>query len=341
MSNLKYWLALSSVENLGSKRARELVARFGSVEALFSASVREIIGRGNFNPLIAQRLLEAKQKLDSFELAVYSLKSKDRVECYCLDDEAYPKLLRLIDDPPLVLYKKGGLSDFKLPAIAIVGTRQPSPTGVETARILARHFANSGFTVVSGLASGIDASAHKGALEAKGKTLAVLGCGLKFIYPKANIPLAEAITSKGALGALISEFSPYEPVSSSNLVRRNRLISGMSLATIVVQTDFDRGSLHAARFAIAQSRRLYACGLSTHKKSEKSIEAEKAEHDVNLLLKLGAKLIKADPLEAETLAEIADDLEHLNSLDSKGNDPKTQNQLQSGRKLQGELFRVD
>jgi DNA processing protein len=340
MSNLKYWLALSSVESLGSKRARELAARFGSVEALFSASVREIISRGRLNPLIAQRLLEAKQKLDSFELAVTSLKSKDRIECCCLDDEAYPKLLRLIDDPPLVLYKKGELLDFKLPAIAIVGTRRPSPIGVETARILARHFANLGFTVVSGLASGIDASAHEGALEAKGKTLAVLGCGLKFIYPKVNIPLAEAITSKESLGALISEVSPYEPVSSSNLVRRNRLISGLSLATIVVQTEFDRGSLHAARFAIAQSRRLYACSFNTHEKSEKSIEAGEAAHDINpllKLLKLGAKLIKADPLEAETLAEIADDLEHLNL---NGSDPKTQNQLQSGRKLQGELFRV-
>jgi DNA processing protein len=174
-----------------------------------------------------------------------------------ITDDLYPPLLKLISDPPGVLYVKGNISILKhIDAVAIVGTRTPTKGGVEVARKVASFFARSGYLVVSGLARGIDTAAHEATLTAKGPTVAVLGTGLDQIYPAENKPVAEHIISSG--GALITEIPIGQRSFKAAFVRRDRIQSGMSLGIVAVQTDLKGGTMHTVRFALAQ-RRVVLC----------------------------------------------------------------------------------
>jgi DNA processing protein len=173
----------------------------------------------------------------------------------------YPALLASIEDAPLVLFVEGDASSLSLPQLAIVGSRNPTPPGRDTAQQFARHLAASGLAVTSGLALGIDAAAHRGALAAQGRTIAVLGCGLDRIYPREHVDLAHEVA---ASGALVSDLPTGTPPLPHNFPRRNRLISGLSLGTLVVEAALQSGSLITARLAGAQGREVFAIPGSIH-----------------------------------------------------------------------------
>lgn len=178
-------------------------------------------------------------------------------------DSGYPFLLKQIPDPPAVLYILGNLPDEKSPHLAIVGTRKATPNGCLIAKILAKELSEAGCVIISGLAMGIDTAAHEGTVAAKGKTIAVLGNGLNKIYPSQNKNLAEKILELD--GAIISEYAPEEPAFPSNFLARNRIVSGLCLATIVIEAPMRSGSLVTARLALEQNREVFvAPGPANH-----------------------------------------------------------------------------
>ncbi|MBS1201318.1 MAG: hypothetical protein H6R27_1996 [Proteobacteria bacterium] len=178
-----------------------------------------------------------------------------------LADAGYPPQLRAIADPPPVLHVLGDPAALSAPAIAIVGSREPTPAGRETAFEFARGLASAGLVVASGLAAGVDAAAHRGALEAGGRTVAVCGTGLDLVYPQANAELAARIVAQGAL---ISEFPPGTLPLPHHFPRRNRLISGLALGVLVVEARYRSGSLITARLAADQGREVFALPGSIH-----------------------------------------------------------------------------
>jgi len=199
----------------------------------------------------------------------------------CRGDERYPALLCEISDPPLVLYMLGNLDALDIPCIAIVGTRRPTFYGLQMARGLSSDLAHKGVAIVSGLARGIDAAAHNGCLEAAGSTIAIFGCGIDVIYPREHQRLVSQIIEKGLL---ISEFSPGTSPSPQNFPVRNRIISGLSLGTLLVEANEYSGSLITARLAMEQNREVFA--LPGNLTSPQSFGP-------NYLIKQGAKLVQS------------------------------------------------
>jgi len=254
ISKRAYWLALASVDGVGIKRLKQLIARFGSLEKVFEASISQIACLPRFNPLLASKILQAGRRLSNFQRQIDWLKSRG-IDILCLEDELYPTLLKKISDAPLILCKKGNLKKFSKHAVAIVGTRTPTKEGLAVTRKLATILASEGFVIVSGLAKGIDTAAHEGAIDANGVTIGVLGCDIQTIYPKENIQLANSICANGAL---VSEHPFDTQPTSVNLMQRNRIISGISLGTIVIEANENDGAIQTARFAQNQNRRVYA-----------------------------------------------------------------------------------
>jgi len=197
------------------------------------------------------------------------------------DSEDYPALLRDLDDRPASLYVDGDRDALHLPAIAIVGSRNPTSGGASNAYEFAKHLVRSGFTIVSGLALGIDTAAHRGALDAGGRTVAVLGHGMDTIYPPANRELAAAISTRGAL---VSEFPLGTPPRRANFPARNRIISGLSIGTLVVEAARRSGSLITARLAGEQGREVFAIPGSIHNPLAKGCHQ---------LIRQGAKLVES------------------------------------------------
>ncbi|MBM3235992.1 DNA-protecting protein DprA [Candidatus Poribacteria bacterium] len=254
ISKCAYWLALASVDGVGMKKLKQLIARFDSLEKVFEASLSQIACLPRFNPLLASKILQAGRRLNNFQRQIDWLKSRG-IEILCFEDERYPTLLKEISDAPLILCKKGNLKKFSKHAVAIVGTRTPTKEGLAVTRKLAMLLASEGCVIVSGLAKGIDTAAHKGAIDANGVTVGVLGCDIQTIYPKENIPLANSICANGTL---VSEHPFDTQPTSVNLMQRNRIISGISLGTIVIEANEDDGAIQTARFAQNQNRRVYA-----------------------------------------------------------------------------------
>jgi len=258
----EFWLALVSVDNIGPRRVKLLLSRFGTIENIFSADIADIASLPKFNPLLAKNILKAGKKFDKFRKHFEFLKDKG-IELICLNDKNYPKLLKRIPDSPPILCKKGLMDIFPDKAIAIVGTRTPSEQGILSAIEVSAEFASAGFTIVSGLAKGIDTAAHFGALEANGKTIAVLGCSLWKIYPKENKGVANCICSNGML--LSEQPFPAKP-TSANLVSRNRIISGTSICVIVIEAEPNSGAMRTIEFAQKQGRQCYFYKGSQRKK---------------------------------------------------------------------------
>lgn len=251
---IRDWVELNMTPGIGPRAAAKLLERFGSAEAVYDATRAEleqlrlvpeaidtIIGRNL--QAVAEAEIRAVKKLGG--------------DILLLDDGVYPSPLREIYDPPIVIYVKGSWSQcLDQPCIAVVGSRRCSTYGQNAALMIARDLAHRGVTVVSGFARGIDAAAHRGALEAGGRTVAVLGTGIDECYPRDHRRLAAEILDKG--GALVTQFPLGTPPVSENFPYRNRIISGLSLGVVVVEASENSGSLITARLAMEQNREVFA-----------------------------------------------------------------------------------
>jgi DNA processing protein len=214
--------------------------------------------------------------------------SQDDCSIVCWRSDHYPQLLAEIDDPPILIYVRGDVDALQLPMLAIVGSRNPTRGGLQTAFEFSRHLARTGFCIASGLAQGIDTAAHTGALEPGGMTVAVLGHGIDRIYPAANRDLAHRIAKSGAL---VSEYPLGSPPRREHFPQRNRLISGMSLGTLVVEAAKRSGSLITARLAAEQGREVFAIPGSIHNALSRGCHQ---------LIRQGAKLVEsADDIQSE------------------------------------------
>ena len=250
--HLQYWMALTRVEGIGLRYAHRLIERFGSPEAVYHASLTELEACGlraaSAQALSRQEgLEEARNQLSKLEKTDY--------QAVTLSDVRYPKRLREIVDSPLVLYVRGSVEALDRYAVAIVGTRRPTAYGSSVTHRLAHDLARRNLVIVSGLARGIDSAAHRGALEAEGTTVAVLGSGLDVIYPRENKSLADKIACSGAV---ISEFPLGTPPVPENFPIRNRIIAGLTLGTVVTEGAEYSGSLITARLAADHNREVFA-----------------------------------------------------------------------------------
>ncbi len=251
--NLNYWVALNMIQGLGVLRTKKLLERFGSLESIFRAGraeLREVEGIGRE---LADRVVTWKETVDVKK--EFALAKEHGADILTVDDEKYPQRLKEIYDPPSVLYVRGEMDGVDERAIAIVGTRHPSFYGRTITENLSKKLAMRGFIIVSGLARGIDSAAHRGALSVKGKTIAVLGCGVDKVYPPENKKLMDEIAGSGAV---ISEFPMGTQPDKGNFPRRNRIISGLSLGVIVVEAAKNSGSLITAGAALEQGREVFA-----------------------------------------------------------------------------------
>ncbi len=251
-TTLAQWVVLSLIPHLGSQTIARLLDHFGSLDAVLRASAAELKTVPGVGPKLAAAIRAADVPAMRTALAAWFA---DGIAVIQRDQPDYPAALRALPDAPAVLFQRGTLEPEDARAIAIVGTRRPTVQMRQAAGALAAHFAARGWTVVSGLAAGVDALAHEAALACGGRTLAVLGSGVRVVYPPANTPLAARVLARGAL---LSETHPDASPSAPALVARNRIISGLSRAVIVVEAGPDSGSLHAARFARAQGRLVFA-----------------------------------------------------------------------------------
>jgi len=253
MSSL-HWLALTHVPGLGGATLRRLLDRFGSVETLLAADPDELARV----PRLRAETIAALQELDLDEAARrLSALTEAGVTLLTWEDPDYPAPLHDLSDPPPVLFIRGELLPHDVEGIAVVGSRQASPQGVERAHRLAERLADAGLTVVSGLALGIDTAAHQGALDAEGgRTVAVLGSGIFRIHPRRNAPLAERIATRGAV---LSERRPDAPPQGRFLMARDRIVAALSRAVIVVEAGEKSGSLDTARRARKLGRLVLAC----------------------------------------------------------------------------------
>ena len=247
-----YWVAFSRITGLGAARMQQLAQRFGSLSAAWRAGDAEILFSG-LPASVTDEMLRARPAIDPpAELAALERKG---VSVVTLADADYPESLRNIPAPPALLYFHGSLAAGDHLAIAVVGTRKPSRYGLEATRRVVTDLARAGITIVSGMALGIDAAAHQAALDAGGRTLAVLGCGLDVVYPSGHRGLAERIASQGAL---LTEFALGTKPEARNFPIRNRIVSGLCHGTLVVEAGERSGALITAQFALEQNRDTYA-----------------------------------------------------------------------------------
>ncbi|NMB26166.1 MAG: DNA-protecting protein DprA [Firmicutes bacterium] len=253
MSARMYLWGLSLLPHLGSITIRRLVKALGDESRAFWASVEELRGVAGINPAKAEAIVMARSKMDIVR-DWERLNAASTLQLTTWLDKDYPWRLLEISDPPPILYYQGDLAYLDRPAVAVVGRRRASPRGLGWARRLGRDLGAAGLTVVSGLALGIDAAAHTGALET-GKTAAVLGTGLDQMYPKQNRQLAQNICLEGVL---VTSFPPGTPPLRGNFPARNRIISGLSIGVIVVEAAERSGSLITASMALDQNRDVYA-----------------------------------------------------------------------------------
>jgi DNA processing protein len=286
---LVHWLAISRVPGIGGVTARRLVERCGSVEAVFSAEDDDLLAVPRVTAEMVQRLRSFS--LEELEGELDTL-AEQGTTLVCWDDDDYPHNLLSLNDAPPLLFWRGSVMAEDERAVAIVGTREPTPQGVRVAEALAKGLAERRVTVVSGLALGIDGEAHRGALAADGgRTLAVLGSGLRAIHPREHAGLARQVMERGAV---LSELYPDTPVSGPNLMARDRLISGLSRAVIVVEAAEKSGSMDTAAKARRQGRLLLAVPGSPGTDLLVAQGAERVDPDGAGLDALAARIIAGD-----------------------------------------------
>ena len=272
--DIRHWLALLRAPGVGPAAATALLERFGSLSGLFE--------HGPADQVLEAPLREYLRAPDwvAVEADLAWLQGPDR-HLLTWDDPRFPPLLKDVSGLPLVLFVHGSLEALGSPQLAMVGSRNPTADGQETAFDFARHLAGAGLAITSGLALGIDAASHRGALAAPGQTVAVAGTGLDRVYPARHRDLAHAIVDGG--GALVSEFTPGTGPLPAHFPRRNRIISGLSLGTLVVEAALRSGSLITARLAGEQGREVFAIPGSIHSPLARGCHR---------LLREGAKLVE-------------------------------------------------
>ncbi len=273
---LKAWLTLSLINGLGGEGARHLLKAFGSPEAVLAAPASAL--RSWVKPDVASNINRGIADEQLAPTLVWLDDAQNRI--VTLGDPDYPKALLNIADPPLLLYVKGRTDLLNATAFAIVGSRNATPQGIGNAEQFAHALSDSGLCIVSGMAHGIDAAAHRGALQGQGSSIAVVGTGLDKVYPAANRDLAHQLAKTGTL---ISEFPLGTPPIGSNFPRRNRIISGMSVGCLVVEASQQSGSLITARQAMEQGRDVFAIPGSIHTPQSRGCHK---------LIKQGAKLVE-------------------------------------------------
>jgi DNA processing protein len=248
----KFWVGFSLVKGIGAVRTRQLLDTFGDLAAAWAASPANLQAAG-LSPKILTTLLQVKKdvSLDALMDRIAAL----GIEVLTWQDETYPARLMEVDQPPPVLYVRGGLASEDEWAVAVVGTRRLTAYGRQAAEDIAAALARSGVTVVSGMARGVDGVAHQAAIKAGGRTLAVLGCGVDRIYPPEHRRLADEIS---AHGALMSDYPPGTEPDAANFPPRNRIISGLSKAVVVIEAGETSGALITASFAAEQGREVFA-----------------------------------------------------------------------------------
>ena len=287
---ISHLLLLSAVPGIGHNRIRTLVSKFGSPQKVLRATYHQLIATELIDATMAKRVLAIQSTQKEFARSQFELIRKHGVKIVTLWDKEYPKNLSRLYDPPAFLYTLGKIRDEDETALAIVGTRSPTHYGIAITETLTRELVSNGFTIVSGLARGIDSAAHRTALRHGGRTLAVLGSGLDNIYPTENIRLARDITKHGAV---ISDYPMQTNPDAVNFPGRNRLISGLSFGTIVVEAGNRSGALITAFYANDQNREVFAVpGPVTAKQSR----------GTHKLIKNGAKLV-------ETVDDVLEELQ--------------------------------
>jgi len=271
-----YWLGFSAFNGIGPKRFALLKNYFGTAKKAWEAREKELLEIG-LGPKLTSRLIRFRHDFDPNS---YFLRLREKkIECYFLDDENYPENLKKIDNPPFILYVKGTISPEDELAIAVVGTRKMTGYGGQVTESLVTELIGAGLTIVSGLARGVDSMAHRSALKAGGRTIAVLA-GLDVVYPPENTSLVEEIIN--GYGAVISEFPLGMRPMPGSFPARNRIISGLALGTVVIEAPQKSGALITARHAAEQGREVFAIpGPVT------SPNAAGPAH----LIKMGAKLV--------------------------------------------------
>jgi DNA processing protein len=277
-SGLAAWLRLLLTPGLGRSSVRKLLVAFGPPQAVLAASParrRECLGAelGAALDREPEALAPTLSKLRAW------LEETPTRNWIALDDARYPQALLQTADPPLLLYTIGRCELLNTPSVAIVGSRNPTPQGSDNARAFAEHLGRAGFTIVSGMALGIDGAAHGGALAAGAGTIAVVGTGLDRVYPRAHRELAHQIAERGLI---VSEFELGTESIAANFPQRNRIIAGLSLGTLVVEAALESGSLITARQALDAGRDVFAIPGSIHSPQSRGCHA---------LIKQGAKLV--------------------------------------------------
>ena len=296
MESLLAWKTLQAIKGLGNAALSRLVLRFGSPEGVQAASIQDLTVEGGISPSVANRIHRKPetQVIQEFESERQSLE-QGKYAIVTILDPIYPDRLKMIPDPPPLLYLTGNLLSADQQALAIVGSRRGTPSGRAITRQLSGNLASLGFTIVSGLAHGIDAAAHQGALEAGGRTLAVLGCGIDRTYPPEHANLRQQIESHGGV---ISEFPPGTPPRGRHFPERNRVISGISMGVVVTEAAVQSGSLVTARLAAEQNREVFGVPGPVNNIMSRG---------PHLLIKQGAKLVEGPE---DILEELWPQLEH-------------------------------
>jgi DNA processing protein len=279
MDSREAFIALNMIEGVGPVRVRQLLDHFGEAPAILGASAGQLEQVYGIGPDIADAIANWQKTVDLAD----ELKRIDQFGCKVViqSDENYPALLKQIYDPPIVLYVKGNLLPKDKNGIALVGSRLTTHYGIEIARKLAYQLAYIGITVVSGGARGIDTAAHQGALNSKGRTIAVLGTGINLVFPAENAELFERIA---ATGAVISQFPFNRPGDKQTFPIRNRIVAGMTLGTVVVEANLTSGALITANMAVENGRQIFAVPGRIDSPRSKGC------HD---LIKKGAKLCES------------------------------------------------
>ncbi len=310
------WLRLGLVAELTPAPFRKLLSEFGDPEAVCAASLSAL---GRIVPIeVADAILRGPDT-DRVDVTLRWLEEPGN-RIISLADAAYPRLLLEITDPPPLLYVKGDLQLLNRAALAVVGSRNATPQGIANSQAFARELSDGGFSVISGLALGIDAAAHRGGLAGASSSLAVVGTGLDIVYPARNRDLAHQLAARGVL---VSEFALGTPALSGNFPRRNRLISGLARGCLVVEAALRSGSLITARYALEQGREVFAIPGSIHSPLSKGCHQ---------LIKQGAKLVEssndileefgaAQPVQTGTLGKETVSPEHAGLLAALGFDP--------------------
>jgi DNA processing protein len=302
MDSREAFIALNMIEGIGPVRVRQLLEHFGEAPAILSARKSQLEQVYGIGPEVADAIANWEKTVD----LAGELKRIEQFGCKIViqSDENYPELLKQIYDPPIVLYVKGNLLPKDKNAIAMVGSRMTTHYGIEVARKLAYQLAYIGVTVVSGGARGIDTAAHQGALNTKGRTVAVLGTGINLVFPAENAELFERIA---ASGAVITQFPFNRPGDKQTFPIRNRIVAGMTLGTVVVEANLTSGALITAGMAVENGRQVFAVPGRIDSPRSKGC------HD---LIKKGAKL-------CESAEDILTEFEYLFPASNR---PKSQDQ---------------